>query len=337
MNNVFSWFWLEYPLVSLWVVWVVFLFYFSLRRKSAYGIFFKNSSLISEIYRHNTLYHGMLLLLIAFILLMYSLLLWKPYLTDYSEREYREANDIIFVFDLSYSMIANDMRPSRLEAAKSMFLELSNTLENNRLWLVLYSWKAFQSVPLSFDTNFIRQSIENIRVESLPQMRFPELQGTAIGDWLLMWLQSLDLSDDTREKIIILMTDGEENRGVESRKVIPLLQKSGVKVYTIAFWKDEDALIELQNQFWIRERLKVGGIDESLLQEIAQETTWAYFRATDTETIGAIVTSLSALNTGVVEIESFYFRRPLFWEWILILIFLHIILWILFISKKFQY
>lgn len=337
MNNIFSTFWLEHPLITLWALWVAALLYLYLLKNWSHGRYFNNFALLKEVYKHNTFYHIILQWLIVCIIWVYAIILWNPYIANYRESKEKEAHDIIFVFDLSYSMIADDIAPNRLEAAKNMFLELTDSLGNNRLWLVLYAWKAFQSVPLSFDTNFMRKSIENINVESLPQMRFSELQGTAIWDWLLMWIQSLDMSDNQREKIIILMTDGEENRGVESRKVIPLLQKSAIKTITIAFWKDENAVIELQNQFWVREKLAVWWIDEQLLREIAEKTYWEYFRANDTEAIQNIVTSLSELNTWIVEIETYVLRRPLFWEWLLILLLLHLMLWWIFIYKKYRY
>ncbi|MCH8518269.1 VWA domain-containing protein [Candidatus Gracilibacteria bacterium] len=337
MINYLLQFRLEYPLITLISVIFFVTLYVIIKGSGNYGVKFKYTYLLKHIYPRNNIYNHIFQIGIIVILIFYSLILGIPYLENQTERIKKEGNDIVFVFDVSYSMIARDIVPNRLEAAKDMFSDLSDELGNNRLGLVLYAGKAFQSVPLSFDTNFMKQAISDIQVESLPQMRLRELQGTAIGDGLLMGLQSLMTSDDEREKIIILMTDGEENRGIESRKVIPLLQENNIKVYSIAFGKDENATIEITNHFGIREILSVGGIDEGLLQEISKETGGEYFWANNLDTINEIIASLSKLSTGILEFEILNTKKYILKELIIALIVKQILLAGLFIHKKIQY
>ncbi len=327
MDNSLSYIWLQFPLISLISAVILVWIYMYFVRYWNHWVMLKYDSILRKVYKRNTLKYTLFQWSVIILLLWYSIALGIPYQSNTTKQIQREWNDIIFVFDVSYSMIATDISPTRIDAARDMFLELTRELWNNRLWLVLYAGQAFQSVPLSFDTYFMLQTIRDINVESLPQLRIKALAWTAIGDGLLMARQSFDLRDEIRERIIILMADGEENTWVASKAVISLLQEDKVKTYTIGFWKDDNTTIEYRNSEWKLVKDTVSWIDEALLQEIARETGWEYFRATNEWTIAEIISSLSQLSTWVIETEVFQKKRILLTELIVILLALQ--LWVL--------
>ena len=329
--------WLQYPLITFISVIILLWLYIYFIYTWKYWIKIKYDDILKKVYKKNSLKYRIFQWWIICILILYSIIFGIPYTTHTNEIIEREWNDIIFVFDVSYSMIAEDIAPTRLDAAREMFVELTKELWNNRLWLVLYAGQAFQSVPLSFDKDFMLQAVQDINIESLPQTRVREFQWTAIGDGLLMARESFDFDDDSREKIIILMTDWEENRWVASRLTIPKMQEDDIKIFTIAFWKDDDAVIELTNPMWFTERLAVWWIDEELLQEIAIATGWEYFKAIDESTIEEIVETISRLSTWVIEVEIIHTHRFIIQEILFILLLLQLWLTAYYFTQNIRY
>lgn len=225
-----------------------------------------------------------------------------PYLQNTYETVKREGIDIEIVLDVSYSMIATDILPSRIEVAKSWFVEFISWLESDRVGLILFSWKPFQSVPLSYDYDFLADFVSETSVEIIDQSN-PRLQGTAIWDALL--LASDVLSDDTqREKVIILITDGEANKWIDPSLALKLLKEKGIKTYTIWVWKDDVTTIRAEVAPGFFQNIEIWGLDEEILTRIASETWWEYYRADSRTAFTQILERISELEKKELEIEQ---------------------------------
>lgn len=284
-------------LASLW-------FLFFCRQKQN----FWDISLLKEIYWWQSIWYRAYSLLLLLWTIVFIMLLAIPLESQSIEKVKKNGIDIEIVFDLSYSMIAKDIEPNRLEVAKRVFVNFVSQLETDRVGLVLFSGKPFQSVPLSYDYDFLKDFISNITMETIDQWRWG-LQGTAIWDGLVLASDILSQDKTEREKVIILITDGEANTGVEPSVALKLLKDQGIKTYTIWVWKDKESTIDVTNPLGFAQRILVGGLDEEILKKIAWETWGEYFRADSPEAFQNIIDTISRLEKKELEMESYSFQN----------------------------
>ena len=205
--------------------------------------------------------------------------------------------DIMLCIDVSGSMTAQDLLPNRLEAAKNVAINFVNKRVTDRMGVVVFSGESFTQCPLTTDHNVLIAAIQNIRTGILAD-------GTAIGDGLGTGVDRLRTSK-TKSKIIILLTDGENNGGLVDPKTAKEIAKSfGIKVYSIGVGTDGEATIPTQGLLCVEiQKIKVS-IDEKLLTEIATETGGKYFRAKDNEGLNGIYETIDKLEKSIVEITT---------------------------------
>ncbi|MDA9128995.1 VWA domain-containing protein [Candidatus Gracilibacteria bacterium] len=264
-------------------------------------------ALIQEIYGKTNIWYGVYMIFLCAITTCFFVLLASPQQSESSEKIKKNGVDIEIVFDLSYSMIATDIEPSRIEVAKSVFIDFVSQLETDRVGLILFAGKPFQSVPLSYDYEFLKNFIRDMSVETIDQSR-QRFQGTAIGDGLILASDVLSSDDSDREKVIILITDGEANRGVEPAIALKYLVDTGMKTYTIGVGKDGDNTIEIPTPFGPQKTL-ISGVDEEILKKIALETGGQYFRADSPEAFSSIVKTIAELEKKPLETEVFVSQK----------------------------
>ena len=299
--------WLHTPeILILWIVLIIVivcLYFFRPKKEN-----FIDIELISEVYGNSSfLYRIFVCVLIIFSLLLFVLLAW-PYSSESQEKIKKDGIDIEIVFDLSYSMIAEDITPSRIEVAKNVLSDFVWELEADRIGLILFSGKPFQSVPLSYDYDFLQEFIEAMDVETINQAQ-SWLQWTAIWDGLVLASDILSSQDSEREKIIILITDGEANKWVEPALALKLLKQKGIKTYTIGVGKEGDTAITITTPLGIAQRILIGGLDETILQKIASETGWKYFRADSSQAFQDILDTIAKLEKSTLETEIYSFEK----------------------------
>ncbi len=270
---------------------------------------FWEMSLLRQVYKHESWWWRVFLLSAWMIFLGYAMLFAGPYHDVQTETVKKNGVDIEIVLDVSYSMIADDIAPSRIAVAKTMLQKLVGELDNDRVWVIFFSGKPFSSSPLTYDYTFIKQLLENVWVETIDQ-RLQNLQWTAIGDGLLLAADTLSQDDSHREKIIILLTDGEANRGIDPKMALKLLKSQDIKTYTIWVGKDEETMINIIDTYGNIQKILVGWIDEPLLQKIAQETGWKYFRADSAESFAQIVDTIAQLEKKPLETEVYSLKYP---------------------------
>ncbi len=198
---------------------------------------------------------------------------------------------IVLAIDVSSSMLAEDFAPSnRLEVAKRQATAFVRGRQADRIGLVTFAGEALTQVPLTLDYRMLEQSIGNLRVGGLED-------GTAIGTGLATALNRLRRIPN-RSKVVLLLTDGENNRGaVDPRTAARAAQALGVRVYTIGVGTQGEARIPTgRGLSGLRYEVVPVRIDEPLLTEIAEGTGGRYFRATDGEALSRIFSQIDALE-----------------------------------------
>ena len=215
--------------------------------------------------------------------------------------------DIVVALDLSQSMQTEDFKPSRIEKAKVLLKEFISKRENDRISLVVFGGDAYTKVPLTFDHAVIDKILGKITIEDITSNN-----RTAIGMGLGVAVNRLKNSS-AKSKVIILMTDGENNSGEMSPQVAADIAKDfGIKVYTIGIGAKE---VAVTNSFGTKVVANTE-LDETLLKRIAETTGGEYFRASSTENFRQIFNKIDALEKTKIESKEFNIEEDLFEEFL---------------------
>lgn len=240
---------------------------------------------------------------VLFVLRMLSLscliiALARPQSRFNEELKSGEGIDIILCMDVSGSMMAQDLLPDRLEAAKRVASEFVIQRPTDRIGVVIFSGESFTLVPLTTDKAVLQSQIGAIQRGAL-------VDGTAIGDGLGISVSRLRNSN-TKSKVVILLTDGEDQGGRISPEEAKLMAKSyGIRVYTIGVGAEGFAPVpEQDGSGRAATRMQKVNIDEKLLRAIASETGGLYFRARDTESLKSIYTEIDKLERSKIEVTE---------------------------------
>lgn len=206
-------------------------------------------------------------------------------------------------------MDANDLTPSRLEAAKQALITFLQSRETDRVGLVLFAGKPFTSVPLTFDYKIFEEMLSRITTQTINQ-QLTHLQGTAIGDALLNALTMLkktreEENNEGRKQIIVLFTDGEANVGQDPLLVASLADDQHIPIYTIGIWSQQGGYITVPTAFGSRQ-FQVPWVNDTSLQEIARRTQAQYARAETAEDLQEIIASIDTIERTVAEAESIH-------------------------------
>ncbi|MDF2193666.1 VWA domain-containing protein [Paraflavitalea sp. CAU 1676] len=244
-----------------------------------------------------TLRHMMLVLrLLAISSLIIALA--RPQTRNDEELKMGEGFDIILCLDVSGSMSAQDLLPNRLEASKALAAEFVDLRPTDRIGVVIFSGESFTLVPLTTDKSILRAQIFNIQRGLLED-------GTAIGDGLGLSVDRLK-SSKAKTKIIILLTDGENQGGLISPLVGKEMAKAHqIRVYSIGVGTDGYAPVPVPDGMGgtVMRQQKVN-IDEKLMRLIAEETGGLYFRARDNESLQSIYREIDKLEKSKIEVTT---------------------------------
>jgi Ca-activated chloride channel homolog len=219
--------------------------------------------------------------------------------------------DIVVALDLSGSMASEDFevkgqRVNRLVVAKEVLERFIGQRPGDRIGLVAFAGRAYIASPLTLDHDFLRQNIERIDLGSIED-------GTAIGSALTAALNRLR-EIESKSKIVILMTDGQNNAGqVPPLTAADAAQALGVKVYTIGVGTRGTAPFPFTDHFGRKRYVQQPvDIDEDTLIQIAEKTGGKYYRADKAETLQAIYAEIDQLEKTEVEIRKYQRYRELF-------------------------
>jgi Ca-activated chloride channel homolog len=209
-----------------------------------------------------------------------------------------EGVDIIMCIDVSGSMLAQDFSPNRIEAAKQVASGFIAGRPTDRIGLVIFSGESFTLCPLTTDQDVLQAQVGNIQSGLLED-------GTAIGSGLATSVDRLRASK-SKSKVVILLTDGENNGGqIPPLTAKELAKATGVRVYTIGVGTEGYAPMPMQTAGGaiVMQREKVN-LDEKLLTQIATETGGKYFRAKDNESLKNIYTEIDKLEKSLIEVTA---------------------------------
>ena len=226
------------------------------------------------------------------------LALARPQTRDDEELVSGEGVDIVLCIDVSGSMLAQDFTPNRIEAAKDVAANFVAGRPTDRIGIVIFSGESFTLCPLTTDQAMLASQIANIQSGLLED-------GTAIGSGLATGVDRLRASQ-SKSKVIILLTDGENNGGqIPPVTAKELAKATGVRVYTIGVGTEGYAKVPMQTVGGniIMQTEKVN-IDEKLLTQIANETGGKYFRARDNESLKSIYSEIDRLEKSRIEVTA---------------------------------
>ncbi len=236
----------------------------------------------------NYLYHlpfVLRLLVVTCIIIVLA----RPQRTDRFHNESIEGINIMMTMDISSSMLAEDLKPNRLEASKDVAADFINERPNDAIGLVVFSSESFTQCPMTSDHAALISLMQNVESGIIED-------GTAIGLGLANAINRIK-DCEGKSKVIILLTDGSNNCGdIAPTTAAEIAKKFGIRIYTIGLGTNGEAPYPIQTNFGVRyQNIKVD-IDEPTLQQIAQITGGQYFRATDNKKLKAIYDEIDQME-----------------------------------------
>ncbi|PLX19046.1 MAG: aerotolerance regulator BatA [Candidatus Muiribacterium halophilum] len=238
----------------------------------------------------------------------------------YKEREvfYGQGIDIMIALDTSSSMLAEDFKPNRLEAAKDVIRDFVEERKNDRIGLTIFAAKSINRIPFTADYDLLEKFLEDITFYMLPD-------GTAIGTAIANSLSRLKESQ-AKSKVIILLTDGVNNAGQVSPEAAAETAKDiGVKIYTIGVGTEGKAYSLVKTPLGMKRVPISTEIDEKLLRKISDETGGKYYRATDNEKLKDIFEEISKLEKTKIESELFSITKEYFQYFLIIALIMYLL------------
>jgi Ca-activated chloride channel family protein len=290
VNPEYFWLFLVLPLLLLW--------YFFKRKQQTATL--KISSIKGFKTGKNWLAKLRPLLFILRLLAISAIIvaIARPRFVDESTRvKTTKGIDIVMAIDVSASMLARDLKPDRLQALKLVAARFINSRPNDRIGLVEYAGESYTKTPLTSDKTVVLSSLNSIEYNSIIE------GGTAIGMGLATAVNRLKEST-AKSKVIILLTDGENNSGFIDPKIASeLAVEFGIKVYTIGLGTNGMASspIGIDQNGRFRYGNQPVKIDEALLKEIAKTTGGKYFRATNNTKLNEIYEEINKLEKTDIE------------------------------------
>jgi Ca-activated chloride channel family protein len=238
--------------------------------------------------------------------LLLTIALARPQSTSSGENVTTEGIDIILASDISSSMLAEDFRPNRVEAAKKVAADFINGRPNDRIGLVIFAGESFTQCPLTLDHDVLKNLLSQVKTGMIED-------GTAIGSGLATAVSRLKESK-AKSRVIILLTDGVNNRGsIDPLTAASIAQTFGIRVYTIGVGTQGTAPYPVQTPFGTQYQNVPVEIDEGLLQKIADQTGGKYFRATNNETLRSIYNEIDRLEKSKIEVTQYRHHKEEFY------------------------
>ncbi len=288
-----EYFWLLVLLVPM-ILWYV------LREKKSYADLQFSSLRAFKGMRHTGKIWMRHLLFVLQVLAIFFLVvaLARPQSSNNWQTYTSEGIDIVLALDISGSMLARDFTPDRLEAAKEVATKFILERPQDKIGLVIFAGESFTQCPLTTDQAVLVNLMREVQSGMIED-------GTAIGLGLANAVNRLKDSP-AKSKVVILLTDGVNNRGAIAPLTAAELAKAyGIRVYTIGVGTYGEAPYPVQTPFGVELRNVPVEIDEEVLQQIAHLTDGKYFRATDNNKLKQIYQEIDQLEKSKIEVKHF--------------------------------
>lgn len=239
--------------------------------------------------------------MLAIVLL--SIILARPQTTDRWQDTEIEGIDIMMCMDVSTSMMAEDLKPNRIEAAKSVASEFISGRPNDNIGLSIFAGEAFTQCPMTIDHAVLLNMFQSVSSDIAAKGIIED--GTAIGMGLANAISRLKDSQ-AKSKVIILLTDGSNNRGEISPLTAAEMAKSfGIRVYTIGVGTNGTAPYPVQTNFGIQYMNMAVEIDEDMLRQIARTADGQYYRATSNSKLKEVYEQIDKLERTKLQVKEF--------------------------------
>ena len=290
-----------YYLLLILILPLLVLWYFKKGQNQEATIRFSNLDLISEsVIRNGKMKNMVFIIGRLFIMFLIIFALARPRLSDTIRESKTEIVDILLVIDQSSSMLAQDFKPNRLEAAKEVAKKFIKDREGDRLGLIVFAGESYIQCPLTRDINVLLEFTDEIEIID------QEHDGTAIGMAIANSINRLRESD-TKSKTIILLSDGSNNQGeLDPITAAGLAAKFDIKIYTVAAGTHGLAPYPVTDAWGRQVIQKVQvDVDEESLKEIAIITGGQFFRATDNKSLLKVYEDIDALERTEIEVKEY--------------------------------
>ena len=229
----------------------------------------------------------------------------RPRSSEQMERVDTEGIDIILAMDVSTSMLARDLTPDRINASKDIAIEFIAQRPSDRMGIVVFAGESFTQCPLTTDRATLINLMKEVQTDLIED-------GTAIGNGLATAIARMKDSD-AKSRVVILLTDGVNNRGEISPQTAAEIAKTyGVRVYTIGVGKEGAAPYPVMTPWGVEIQNVQVEIDEALLSQIAESTGGRYFRATDNTKLAEIYGEINKMEKVRTTVDSFPVYKELF-------------------------
>ncbi|MBQ0007689.1 MAG: VWA domain-containing protein [bacterium] len=226
------------------------------------------------------------------------LALARPQTMNSFRRETTEGIDIMLALDISGTMLAEDLKPNRLEAAKDVAIQFAMDRPNDNIGLVVFAGESFTQCPLTIDHVALVNLFKSVEYGMIED-------GTAIGLGLANAINRIKESK-AKSKVIILLTDGSNNRGdIAPITAAEIAKTYGIRVYTIGAGSKDVAPYPFQTPLGIRYQNIPVEIDEEVLSDIATMTGGAYFRATNSKKLSAIYDEIDKMEKTKLQVTEY--------------------------------
>jgi Ca-activated chloride channel family protein len=233
------------------------------------------------------------------------IVLARPQKTDKFQNVETEGIDIILTLDISGSMLARDFKPDRLEASKNVATEFISGRPYDRMGLVVFSGESFTQCPLTTDHAVLINLMREIQSGMIED-------GTAIGNGLATAVNRIKDSE-AKSKVIILLTDGINNRGeIAPATAAGIAKTYGIRVYTIGVGTQGTAPYPVQTPYGLQFQNMPVEIDEAILKEIAGKTGGRYFRATDNNKLTQVYAEIDKMEKSKIDVRQFTRKQEKF-------------------------
>lgn len=236
----------------------------------------------------------------------------RPRSSEQIEKVDTEGIDIVLAMDVSTSMLARDLTPDRISASKDIAIEFISQRPSDRMGIVVFAGESFTQCPLTTDRATLINLMKEVQTDLIED-------GTAIGNGLATAVARMKDSD-AKSRVVILLTDGVNNRGEVSPQMAAEIAKTyGVRVYTIGVGTDnETAPYPVMTPWGVEVQNVRVEIDEELLSQVAESTGGKYFRATDNTKLAEIYSEINKMEKVRTTVDSFPVYKELFGKFALL-------------------
>ena len=232
----------------------------------------------------------------------------RPQTHDSQRSSSVEGTDIVLALDISSSMLANDLQPNRIQAAKEVASKFVSRRDHDNIGLVVFSGESLSLMPLTTDRASVINAIAAAQTGALND-------GTAIGDGIASSINRR-ISGQAKSKSIILLTDGTNNAGdVAPATAAQIAKQKGIRIYAIGV--GTNGSIQITDPYGFSTTTMETKIDEAALKSIASTTGGKYFRATDTHTLRNVFAEIDQLEKSKINVNNYTQTEENFLPWIL--------------------